>query len=233
MKTISLLMFVGFFAINSSLFADELNFSAKMVDEAYVNDIPFNTETIYKSYLETAAFFSTSKAMIDEAYISDIPFDTYKIAEANLLSNSIMAGKMPEEVYIDDIPVNTSLVAKDDEARNKSNTISVTIPENTTYTRLPSDLIKVEGENITFGEVSLQYKAENLEKDLTLMIEKLTEVIRDHLSNGKEVITFTFQNVAGNDLESSPSCYTISIKSNEEPGAVSLEMNKKERIVKE
>lgn len=80
-----------------------INLSASTIqfqEEAYINDIPFNTEVVYLNLM-----------MEEEAYINDIPFSTQKIAEAVLIQNSVPEYvDMEEEAYIDDIPFSTSTV---------------------------------------------------------------------------------------------------------------------------
>jgi hypothetical protein len=237
MKTISLLSFVAFFTINSSLFAFESNFSAGFEDETYVNDIPFSTENIYKSYLETAAFFSSSKAIADEAYLNDIPFDTQEIADAYMVSNLMLAGKMNDEAYVDDIPMNTELVAIENENLNDSNVAVVnneayiTVTEEINSIIIPSGSIEVNGRNFTFGESTMGFKAENMEKELALLIEKVAGAIKDQIDNGQEVITLILQN--GNKLDTNAASYTISIKNEVPANKVSSHMGMQEKVVKE
>lgn len=56
-------------------------------EEPYVNDIPFNTESI-------ATFYNYCQATChpgDEAFVDDIPFNTRKIAKKYLRHNSLNA----------------------------------------------------------------------------------------------------------------------------------------------
>ncbi|MDY0078451.1 MAG: hypothetical protein RBR87_14380 [Bacteroidales bacterium] len=82
----------------------------RRTDEAYVNDIPFDTKQIFDSvqYQEaiTASFIPN-----EESFIDDIPFDTKKVA-LQYLADSAMEIKfnMPEEQAINDIPFNTSYI---------------------------------------------------------------------------------------------------------------------------
>jgi len=73
-------------------------------EEAYIEDIPFNTECVtancrYKKAM--AVVFEIE----EEKYVNDIPFDTKNIAQN---SNS-KEFDFEEEAYIDDIPFNTAL----------------------------------------------------------------------------------------------------------------------------
>ena len=66
-------------------------------EEAYVDDIPFNTELI--------AYQSLVNDMIShdiESYVDDIPFNTKKIYYESLANN--MAVASADEAYADDIP---------------------------------------------------------------------------------------------------------------------------------
>lgn len=53
----------------------------KLADEAYVDDIPFNTEMIAKDVLQKQN--TVQVTLQDEAYVDDIPFDTKSIAAVN------------------------------------------------------------------------------------------------------------------------------------------------------
>lgn len=50
-------------------------------EEEYIDDIPFNTETIATNYLYEKSM-NTEYQFEEEAYVEDIPFDTQKIAAA-------------------------------------------------------------------------------------------------------------------------------------------------------
>jgi len=74
-------------------------------DEAYVNDIPFDTKKIAAGYLVAVA-----PSVEPERYINDIPFRTDFIANRYLPCH--MAILFPEsENYINDIPFNTERIA--------------------------------------------------------------------------------------------------------------------------
>lgn len=81
---------------SSTAFAADFDFE----EEAYIDDIPFNTEEIYlDSFME------------EESYINDIPFNTALIASnAKLEKYYPYSIKMEEEAYVDDIPFNTQTV---------------------------------------------------------------------------------------------------------------------------
>jgi hypothetical protein len=70
-------------------------------EEAYVDDIPFNTELI--------AYQSMVNNMIStdiESYVDDIPFNTRKIFYESLANNMVTASS--DEAYADDIPFCTN-----------------------------------------------------------------------------------------------------------------------------
>ncbi len=74
-------------------------------EEAYVEDIPFNTKEIMEAYL-----IASLPEAEPEAYINDIPFRTDSIARKFLPVQ--MTGLYPEiESYINDIPFNTENIA--------------------------------------------------------------------------------------------------------------------------
>ena len=75
-------------------------------DEAYINDIPFNTEMVVNEMMLPEFDFE------EEAYVDDIPFATEMVVAAynyRLAVNSEF--DLSEENYVDDIPFNTCLIA--------------------------------------------------------------------------------------------------------------------------
>jgi hypothetical protein len=92
------------------LHADELNF--KMQDEAYINDIPFNTTVILNTIHSNCAL-SADFELMDEPYINDIPFDTLEVAMDIRKNKESLSVRMTEEAYIDDIPFDTQKIAAD------------------------------------------------------------------------------------------------------------------------
>lgn len=105
MKTRVNILVVLFTAILMNVQADEVKF--KMQDEAFINDIPFNTAVIA---VENAhgQLFGFDLNLQPEEYIDDIPFDTKEIAET-VVSESLLQAtpQLEDEPYIDDIPFNT------------------------------------------------------------------------------------------------------------------------------
>lgn len=99
--TTALITLITLVSIN--LNASVINFE----DEAYIDDIPFNTEEVYANVMMENIF-----QMEDEVYIDDIPFNTTKIAVAAQTKHVAPEYfEMEDETYIDDIPFNTSTIA--------------------------------------------------------------------------------------------------------------------------
>ena len=121
--------------LSISLHAESSNF--QLEEESYINDIPFNTETVVnellmpefdfeeESYIDDIPFntecvsnnckyqkaISINYELEDEAYINDIPFNTPEIAdEVNYTSATNMEFEMEDEEYVNDIPFDTKSV---------------------------------------------------------------------------------------------------------------------------
>jgi len=80
---------------------------AALPEEAYIDDIPFNTGHIFDSLVDVS--LTKTYQLTDESYIRDIPFNTAEIASENLDATSF---DLEEESYINDIPFSTELYAK-------------------------------------------------------------------------------------------------------------------------
>jgi hypothetical protein len=107
MKTLilSLLFVFGLAAPNYSKPINDI-YSIKepvFTDEAYVNDIPFNT---YEIAVE-AIFEGDEIQLAEEPYVNDIPFDTKAIACKYLLRKMI---ETSGEINVNDIPFSTEKV---------------------------------------------------------------------------------------------------------------------------
>ena len=90
----------------SSLNASATDFSFE--DEAYIDDIPFNTEMIVNEMNQGSLNFE------NEAYVDDIPFSTTEVVSQynyQIAFNNIF--EMPEEIFVEDIPFSTCLVASE------------------------------------------------------------------------------------------------------------------------
>jgi hypothetical protein len=126
------------------------NFLPAFAEEAYIDDIPFDTELIFEkltmpefdfeeeAYINdipaelycttpdcmyekaTSIVFETS----EEGYIDDLPFNTEKIANEYQFDTALnMDFEMEAEKYIDDIPFSTALVSSNTENTKQEITI--------------------------------------------------------------------------------------------------------------
>jgi len=75
-------------------------------EEAYIDDIPFNTECVSKNCLYQKAM-SVVFELDEEMYVEDIPFNTKLVKEEHILQNNIHNFSFKDEEYIDDIPFDT------------------------------------------------------------------------------------------------------------------------------
>ncbi len=99
---ITLTIILGSINLNATTFTFE--------DEAFINDIPFDTELVCEQILIEKTL--NSFQFEEEAYIDDIPFDTEQIAEDNADSlYADVAFDFEEEAYVNDIPFNTQKIA--------------------------------------------------------------------------------------------------------------------------
>jgi len=77
-------------------------------DEAYIDDIPFDTECVSRNCIYQKAI-SEVYNMDDESYIDDIPFNTELVSSKTELQSGLKKDfKLNDEDYIDDIPFNTA-----------------------------------------------------------------------------------------------------------------------------
>lgn len=129
-----------FFSINTMAV---VNFE----DEAYINDIPFDTEAIFNEVVieKNLVEFNFN----DEEYINDIPFDTEVIADKKLYELAFNKEFVIEvEAYIDDIPFNTEEVCESLYEDNKSETLTCN------YNKANSGNLPVEVMEIRYLEQS-------------------------------------------------------------------------------
>lgn len=104
-------------------------------EESYIDDIPFDTEKIYKRaccYYKHYGRYSADLTLRDEDYIEDIPFSTIEIASSVMSGTFLMQPCLPtffltEESYIDDIPFSTEEVVADSLEKKEKNKESYTI----------------------------------------------------------------------------------------------------------
>ena len=97
---------------DTKMVVENLNNSVfQFEDEAYIDDIPFNTASINAQYLYEEAI-AEDYNFEEESDIIDMPFETEVIAATyayNLVLNENF--EMSEENYVDDIPFNTCVIA--------------------------------------------------------------------------------------------------------------------------
>jgi len=93
---------------------DETNVKALMEfffeEEAYIDDIPFNTECVSKNCLYQKAM-SVVFELDEEMYVEDIPFNTELVKEQHSLQTNNHNFSFEDEDYIDDIPFDTYTLA--------------------------------------------------------------------------------------------------------------------------
>jgi len=82
---------------------------AALPEEAYIDDIPFNTGQIFDSLYDVS--LTDTYQMTDESYISDIPFNTAEVATESMEMET-SEFTLDNESYIDDIPFSTKDIAK-------------------------------------------------------------------------------------------------------------------------
>lgn len=112
MKTLSILLILGFFSLNSASAAPLNILNTKLTEEAYINDIPFNTGEIVSEFLNAKTRFNSLLKLKDEAEINDIPFNTSAIASKVLANRLVKSLKLSDEELVDDIPFNTLAIAE-------------------------------------------------------------------------------------------------------------------------
>ena len=113
MKTIIITLVMPFLiTFNNRVQADEV----KLVDESYVNDIPFNTFNIFSQFL------LEKMSLEEEEYVDDIPFNTFEVYSHFFLQKM----SLEEEEYVDDIPFDTKKILKNINIEHDINSYSNT-----------------------------------------------------------------------------------------------------------
>ena len=127
-------MITLFFTVSTT--TAQINFFAD--NEAFIDDIPFNTELIASEVL----FDKTGFVSDEEAYIDDIPFDTHSIVYDICCDRELKEKySYRDESYIDDIPFNTEEIYKQVlQARNadsylQSNAVHCSLTQEKTNTQ--------------------------------------------------------------------------------------------------
>jgi hypothetical protein len=140
MKTIIIVALVGIFSINNTLKAEQSSSAFILSEEKSINDIPFNTESIFKSYLETEARISEMSILPAEKDVDDIPFSTKAIAASEILFQLNFGKQLSAESYIDDIPFNTGEIAAENRSLGSN---LVTLKEENFVNDIPFDTGKI------------------------------------------------------------------------------------------
>jgi hypothetical protein len=98
---------------NTESVVNEMNLSDfDFEDETTITDIPFNTARIAANYNFQIAMTAHFE-MEDENYINDIPFNTEQVMESYMYTTAISKEfQMSGEDYIDDIPFDTNSIAQ-------------------------------------------------------------------------------------------------------------------------
>ena len=90
-------------------------------DEAYIDDIPFDTEMVVHLLMLPEYDFE------EETYVDDIPFNTAKISAQYFYEVAMAVDfEIEEEAFIDDMPFNTCLIAAKATAGNNCNVYACT-----------------------------------------------------------------------------------------------------------
>ncbi len=102
LKRIAALLTIMTVIFSVSLSASNINFK----DEAYINDIPFDTKEVYDEIMNERN--PVQFDFEEEAYIDDIPFDTKCVTIQCFYQRAIkVVFNFDEETYINDIPFDT------------------------------------------------------------------------------------------------------------------------------
>ncbi len=110
MLTMMLLITVSATAVNTCYCNESQSEKITLHEEAYINDIPFDTGMVVAEARVQDALQGTFH-LEDEKYIDDIPFDTRAIAgKACTEAAGEIHFPLEEEPYINDIPFDTSLI---------------------------------------------------------------------------------------------------------------------------
>lgn len=183
-------------------------------EESYIDDIPFNTEKIYKQaccYYKHYGRYSADFTLGEEDYIEDIPFNTIEIA-SSVMNGSFLMKPFPqtfflsEEPYIDDIPFKTEEVIADSLEQKEKNKESYTITsfnlrDEEYIDDIPWDTRELFAEVIHYPEFARKCKMEGsvlvtfhynddgyIEVDLA---ESKCEFLKDYITQTLEEIRLT------------------------------------------
>ena len=118
-------------AIITLLFSFNTMANVNFNEEAYIDDIPFNTETIYSKVVIERNLLDFEQN--EEVYINDIPFSTEAIAEIKLYDLTVTEEfTFDEEAYVDDIPFSTEEVCENMDPTPESSNLTCDYSETST-----------------------------------------------------------------------------------------------------
>ena len=99
MKTIIITLLISMLAVQPVAFGRNIELINAIGDEAYVDDIPFNTESIAAAYFESMKQLGKGK-MSEEEYVDDIPVSTSSVA-----FTYVMESLMQDDKTCIDLPI--------------------------------------------------------------------------------------------------------------------------------
>lgn len=104
------LILASTFTIGANAFNPSTNY-LPLMNEAYVNDIPFNTSLIAAINTPGSSMNSVLQ-LTDEPFINDLPFDTRAVSEKTKRNLSIIPLlSLDDEPYASDLPFDTASLA--------------------------------------------------------------------------------------------------------------------------
>lgn len=157
---------IWFIGILITLLVISLNTTAAnyhLEEEAYINDIPFDTEMIVSELLEPEFNFE------EEAYINDIPFNTSTVCATCIYEEALKIDyKIEEEEFINDIPFETTKIAN--ELTSYSSGLKYSIEEENYISDIPFSTAQLVTEyNYTqIVNITFEFPEENYIDDIPL-----------------------------------------------------------------
>jgi hypothetical protein len=90
----------------------------KMEDEAYIDDIPFNTAAVVSAMSQMEVY-----EFGEEPFVEDIPFSTEEVVSDYRWQQAMnLDFEMSDEEYIDDMPFSTEVVCRTTVVQNSHET---------------------------------------------------------------------------------------------------------------
>ena len=158
----------------SSSYSPVPTIAFSMEEESYIDDIPFDTEKIYKRaccYYQHYGRYAADLTLGEEDYIEDIPFNTVEIASSAMNGTYLMKPCqqtffLTEEPYIDYIPFKTEEVTadsleKEEQTREEPYTItSFNLKDEEYIDDIPWDTREIFAEVIHYPDFARKCKME-------------------------------------------------------------------------